>query len=233
MLQVIFILIAEELEATITARVDTTESHVNAVTEPRVEAVHWVDQVDRRGLAPRLQRQLETVLFRNEGDEIIEISEAGRLECHGKSQAHTRCYITSFVRGVLDAAHCEHFSRWWDEFYALRHHCGVGHLHADLVDAIDLIFDEAHISGLDSERGSLLHLLNLIGFFACRGHQDRCLVHLVAWVLQVADLLIHAVNDLKVSLLLALIQTLQIGRFAGALLRGQKALVCRGIGRCV
>ena len=38
------------------------------------------------------------------------------------------------------------------------------------------------------------------------------------WVLQVADLLVHAVNDLKVCLLLTFIETLQIGRLTCAFL---------------
>ena len=50
------------------------------------------------------------------------------------------------------------------------------------------------------------------------------------WVLQVADLFVHGVNDLEVCLFLALIQALQVGRFAGALLCVEQTFVFGGIG---
>ena len=46
LLGVVFVLLAEELETAVSASVDATEGHINAIAEPRVEAVHGVDQTD-------------------------------------------------------------------------------------------------------------------------------------------------------------------------------------------
>ena len=43
------------------------------------------------------------------------------------------------------------------------------------------------------------------------GHQDGRFANLMARVLQVGDFLVHAVNDLEVSLFLALVQALKVG----------------------
>ena len=68
-----------------------------------------------------------------------------------------------------------------------------------------------------------LHHLVIVSNLKCqsntyRCHKNGCFVDLMPRVLQVADLLIHAVNDLEVCLFLTFIETLQVGWFASTLL---------------
>ena len=54
----------------------------------------------------------------------------------------------------------------------------------------------------------------------------------MARVLQVRDLLVHAVDDLKVGLLLALVQALQVSRLGLPLRQERFTLLFDGHGRC-
>ena len=60
-----------------------------------------------------------------------------------------------------------------------------------------------------------------------RSHQDGSLVNLMPRVFQVRNLLVHAINDFEVSLLLTLVQALQIG-WLGLSLRQEVLGTSRG-----
>ena len=45
------------------------------------------------------------------------------------------------------------------------------------------------------------------------GHQDGRFTNLMSRVLQIGDFLVHAVNDLEVSLFLTFVQALKVGWF--------------------
>ncbi len=111
------------------------------------------------------QRQLERVLFSDKSYKVVEICKAWRLESDSECQTHTRGDITFLPRGVLDLPDSKHLCGWRDEFDALRNTGVVGHLHRDLVDAVDLVLDEVHGCRFHSERCQLLHLLNLSVLF--------------------------------------------------------------------
>jgi len=185
LLQIVLILVAEEFESAVTSRVHTPESHVDPISEPRIQAVHRVYQIDHWRFSPRFQGQLERILLGYKGHEVVKVCEGRRTKDYREGKTHAWGHISSFSAGELDSVQGKHVCGRRNEFDAFGNGSCVGNLDCDFVDAIYLVVLEVDRGGFNPKRRLFLNFIGFSTIFNGRGHQNWRFVDFMARVFQV------------------------------------------------
>jgi len=80
---VVLVAFAEELESTVSAVVDTSERHIYAVAQPRIQTVHGIHERNDRRVSSSGQGEFKCAFLSDKSDGVVKIGKTWRLEYNG------------------------------------------------------------------------------------------------------------------------------------------------------